>query len=287
MYFELTPTMNQVDTFHHQEHRGIVVNGEAISEEIITAAMEKYAQMPEPREAAARMLAVWALLRQRAAVLQIEAENDEQAFDKLIDLEVKMPPVTDEEVRRYFDGHRQKFRSGDLFEARHILFEAPVGDKPARADVARRAESTLSYIQSKPGEFEKVAQRDSACTSSKLGGSLGQLSLGSVVPEFWSALVGFGKTGLMPQPVETRYGFHIVSVDRCAIGQELPFEAVEKRVRDYLCNRLEQMSYRQYVAGLIESSKISGVEFGNTDAQAAAAGMPMGFKKVSTATEKS
>lgn len=277
--------MDQVVAFHHQKPNGIVVNGEAISEEIITAAMEKYAQMPEPREAAARVLAVWALLRQRAAVLQIEADTEEQAFDRLVDLEVKVPPVTDEEVRRYFDGHRQKFRSGDLFEARHILLEAPVGDKQARSDAARRAESTLSYLQSHPDDFEKVAQRDSTCTSAQLGGSLGQLSLGSVVPEFWSALVGFGKTGLIPQPVETRYGFHIVSVDRCAIGQELPFEAVEKRVRDYLCNRLEQMSYRQYVAGLIESSKISGVEFGKTDAQAAATGMPMGFKKAGTPTE--
>lgn len=277
--------MDQVVAFHHQKPNGIVVNGEAISEEIITAAMEKYAQMPEPREAAARVLAVWALLRQRVAVLQIEADTEEQAFDRLVDLEVKVPPVTDEEVRRYFDGHRQKFRSGDLFEARHILLEAPVGDKQARSDAARRAESTLSYLQSHPDDFEKVAQRDSTCTSAQLGGSLGQLSLGSVVPEFWSALVGFGKTGLIPQPVETRYGFHIVSVDRCAIGQELPFEAVEKRVRDYLCNRLEQMSYRQYVAGLIESSKISGVEFGKTDAQAAATGMPMGFKKAGTPTE--
>src|SRR5574343_1024482 len=113
--------MDQVVAFHHQKPNGIVVNGEAISEEIITAAMEKYAKMPEPREAAARVLAVWALLRQRVAVLQIEADTEEQAFDRLVDLEVKVPPVTDEEVRRYFDGHRQKFRSGDLFEARHIL----------------------------------------------------------------------------------------------------------------------------------------------------------------------
>lgn len=277
--------MNQVVTFHHKKPKGIVVNGEAISEEIVTAAMEKYTQMPEPREAAARMLAVWALLRQRAAILKIEADNEEQAIEQLITLEVKVPPVTDEEVRRYFDGHRQKFRSGDLFEARHILFEAPVGDKKARGEVARRAESTLSYLQSHPDEFEQVAQRDSTCTSAKLGGSLGQLSLGSVVPEFWSALLGFGKTGFMPQPVETRYGYHIVLVDRCALGQELPFEAVEKRARDYLCNRLEQISYRQYVAGLIESSNISGVDFGNTDAQAAGPGLSMGFQKDGSPTE--
>lgn len=270
--------MNQVVTFHHKQPKGIVVNGETLSEEAVIAAMEQYAQMPDPREAAARMLAVWTLLRQRASILQIEADNEEQAIENLITLEVKAPPVTDEEVRRYFEGHRQKFRSGDLFEARHILFSAAVGDKQARVDAARRAEATLSYLKSHPDEFEQVAQRDSECTSAKLGGSLGQLSLGSVVPEFWSALVGFGKTGLMPQPVETRFGGHIVLVERCAIGQELPFEAVEKRVRDYLVNRLEQISYRQYVAGLIESSKISGVEFGNSDAQGGGPGLAMGFQ---------
>lgn len=269
--------MNQVVTFHHKQPKGIVVNGEAISEDTVTAAMAPYAQTPDPREAAARMLAVWTLLRQRAAILQIEADDEEQAIEKLITLEVKAPPVTDEEVRRYFDGHRQKFRSGDLFEARHILFSVPAGDKDAKTEVARRAEATLSYLKSHPDEFEQLAQRDSECTSAKLGGSLGQLSLGSVVPEFWSALVGFGKTGLMPQVVETRYGCHIVVVDRCAIGAELPFEAVEKRVRDYLVNRLEQISYRQYVAGLIESSKISGVDFGNQPPQTGGPGLPMNF----------
>jgi peptidyl-prolyl cis-trans isomerase C len=271
--------MNQVVSFHHKQPKGIVVNGEAITEETITAALEKYAQTPDPREAAARMLAVWTLLRQRAAILQIEAEDEEQAIEKLIALEVKAPPVTDEEVRRYFDGHRQKFRSGDLFEARHILFAGAASDKQARVDATRRAEATLSYLKSHPDEFEQVAQRDSECTSAKLGGSLGQLSLGAVVPEFWSALVGFGKTGLIPQPVETRFGSHIVLVERCAIGQELPFEAVEKRVRDYLVNRLEQISYRQYVSGLLESSKISGVEFGNSDAQGGGPGLSMGFQK--------
>ncbi len=270
--------MNQVVTFHHKQPKGIVVNGEAIAEETITAALEKYAQTPDPREAAARMLAVWTLLRQRATILQIEAEDEEQAIEKLITLEVKAPPVTDEEVQRYFEGHRQKFRSGDLFEARHILFSANVGDKAARTEGLRRAEATLSYLKSNPEEFEQIAQRDSECTSAKLGGALGQLSLGAVVPEFWSALVGFGKTGMLPQPVETRFGYHIVMVDRCAIGQELPFEAVAKRVRDYLVNRLEQISYRQYVAGLIESSKISGVDFGNPDSKAAGPGLSMGFQ---------
>lgn len=276
--------MNQVVSFHHKQPKGIVVNGEAITEETITAALEKYAQTPDPREAAARMLAVWTLLRQRAAILQIEAEDEEQAIEKLITLEVKAPPVTDEEVRRYFEGHRQKFRSGDLFEARHILFTANVGDKEARTEGLRRADATLSYLKSHPEEFEQVAQRDSECTSAKLGGALGQLSLGAVVPEFWSALVGFGKTGMLPQPVETRFGYHIVMVDRCAIGQELPFEAVEKRVRDYLVNRLEQISYRQYVAGLIESSKISGVDFGNPDSKTAGPGLSMGFQGESAPT---
>lgn len=265
--------MNNVVTFYRKQPQGITVNGERIDEEAIEAAMAQFADSPKPREAAARSLVVRAVLRQRAAALKIEADDEEAAIEKMLEQEVSVPPVSEEEIRRYYEGNRQKFRSGDLFEVRHILF-APDEETDAK-ELARKADAALFQIKDDPESFERVAREQSACSSAKLGGALGQISQGGVVPEFWAALVGFGKAGLLPQPVESRFGQHIVLVDRCAIGEPLPFEAVQARVRDYLVGRLERLTCQQYVAQLIEQSQITGIDLGDQRPQPAGPGLPL------------
>lgn len=265
--------MNNVVTFYRKQPKSITVNGETIDDEAIEAAAAQFADSPKPREAAARALVARAVLRQRAAALRIEADDEEAAIEALLEREVTLPPVTDDEVRRYFDGNRQKFRSGDLFEVRHILFDT-VAAADAKA-LVQKGEAALLQLKSDPSWFERIAKEESACSSGKLGGSLGQLAAGSVVPEFWAALVGFGKAGLLPHLIETRFGHHIVLIDRCAIGEALPFEAVETRVRNFLTGRLEQLTYQQYVALLIEQAEITGIDLGDQRPPPAGPGLPM------------
>lgn len=265
--------MENVVTFYSQKPRRITVNGEPIESDRIDAAAPDFADSPKPREAAARALVIRKLLRQRATVLRIEADTEEAAVEKLLQQEVVMQPISDDEVSRYYAGNRQKFRSGDLFQVRHILFDT-TGEADKTAKV-QHADGVLLLLKTDPQGFAAVARKESCCTSAEVGGELGQLSPGSVVPEFWSALVGFGKTGLLPHLVETGYGHHIVMIDRYAAGQELPFEIAEPRIRQYLASRLEQLAYQQYVAGLIEQSAITGVDFGDQKPQAAGPGLPI------------
>lgn len=264
--------MNNVVTFYKKQPNWISVNGERIDDAEIDAAVAQFAESPKPREAAARSLVIRTLLRQRAVTLEIEADNEEAAIEKLIEREVVLPPVFDEEIRRYFDGHPQKFRSGDLFEVRHILFDS-TGDADKKA-VIQKAEAALLHVKNKPAAFEQVAKEESSCTSAKLGGALGQLSPGSVVPEFWEALVAFGKAGLLPNLLETRFGHHIILIDRYAAGQALPFEAVQARIRGYLTGRLEQVTYQQYIAHLIEQAEITGIDLSDQAPQPAGPGLP-------------
>lgn len=264
--------MNTVVQFYRKGPPNVVINGEQIPEAAIAEAMIDYADAPKPREAAVRSLVVRTLLRQRAVALQIEAETEEAALEKVLEREVEMPPVSDEEIRRYFDGNRKKFRSGDLFEVRHILFDTKAGDSDP--EVLKKAERALFHLKNDPASFERVAREESICSSSKTGGQLGQISEGAVVPEFWSALTAFGKTGLLPQLVESRFGHHVVQVDRVALGQDLPFEAVEARIRAFLAQLIEQRKHQEYLARLIEQSDIRGVDLSDQKQQPAGPGLP-------------
>ena len=54
------------------------------------------------------------------------------------------------------------------------------------------------------------------------------------VPEFERALFRLGPTGILPEVVKTRYGFHLVAADKRIAGNILPFEAVRERVAERL-----------------------------------------------------
>ena len=67
-------------------------------------------------------------------------------------------------------------------------------------------------------------------------------------------------------PVETRYGFHIIRLDRRIDGRELPFEVVADRIADYLTENVERRAIAQYIARLASLASIEGVAIANADA---------------------
>jgi peptidyl-prolyl cis-trans isomerase C len=202
------------------------------------------------------------LLRQRAIetdLLSPDASNEEEitgAIEQLLDREVQVPAATESECRRYYDTHRAEFRSGDLVHARHILFQVtPSVNVP---EVRARAEQTLAEILVAPDVFEVRARRLSNCPSGQTGGNLGQIGRGDTVPEFEQAVFRLGPTGLLPELVRSRYGFHIVAVDRRIPGSDLPFEEVRDRIAEMLRALVEERGLRQYVSILAGEAQIEG-----------------------------
>ena len=70
----------------------------------------------------------------------------------------------------------------------------------------------------------------SACPSAAQGGHLGQISRGQTVPEFETFLYNLEVGQICPVPVKTRFGYHVLRLDRRIEGRQLPFEAVSDRI---------------------------------------------------------
>ena len=58
---------------------------------------------------------------------------------------------------------------------------------------------------------------------------------------------------------ETRYGFHLVRLDRHAPGQVLPFELARDRIADYLATSVQHRALAQYVSVLAGRAEITGI----------------------------
>lgn len=212
----------------------------------------------------AELAAARELLRQRAVtvgLLETAAEDEaavDAAIEALLEREVATPVPTEAECRRYYEQNRREFESGDLVNARHILFQVtPQVNVP---QMRARAEQTLNELLARPDRFAALAAELSNCPSGQQGGNLGQVGRGDTVPEFEQALFKLGPTGILRELVKTRYGFHVVAIDRRIPGNLLPFEMVRERIAERLAAAVEEKALRQYVSVLAGQAEVEGVD---------------------------
>jgi len=255
----------------------LVVNGEVIPATAVAAEAQNH---PAPKgkpglawRAAARALAVRALLLQEARRRDLSPaprelapgrrETDEEALIRAV-IEASVAPAapTEAEARAFYDAGPERFRGPSLYEPAHILFAAPPDDAEARAVAEAAARAALAEIAGDPRAFEQVARRESACPSREAGGRLGQIVAGDTVPEFEAALEAAAEGTVHPEPVATRYGWHVVRLDARLPGAVPPFEAVRPAIIAQLEKTAWARAARAFTARLAEGAALSGVDLG-------------------------
>lgn len=251
----------------------VSVNGVAIASADIARETQHHPQ-DDPDQAweqATRALAIRELLSQEADRLGIVAEpiaddegraetEQEARYRQLIERAVVVPLADEETCRRYYARNARRFRTPDLCEAAHILLAAAPGDSAARRQARETAAALIAALDQRPGDFAAMAAQHSACPSAGQGGSLGQLSPGQTVPEFDAALRAMAPGVVHREPVETRYGVHVVRLDRRIEGRTLPFEMVRVRIAAYLDESVRRRALQQYVSVLAGRAAVVGVD---------------------------
>ena len=226
--------------------------------------------------AAAQALVVRQLLLQEANALGLSVKLSESGSDKqepedealvriLIEDQVDVPVATDSECRQFYQKNPNRFMSEPLYEARHILLSAVPEETERRRQLRTAAEELITHLQKHPEDFTELVKTHSDCPSKSVNGSLGQLSRGSTVREFEVAL-GFMEEGTISnEPVESKFGFHIIALDRKISGEQLPYDAVAERIAAWLGASSWSRAVAQYVRVLISKSKISGISLDGSE----------------------
>ncbi len=188
-------------------------------------------------------------------------ETDEEALiRRLLEREVSVPEAEEDTCRRYYQHNRNRFRSRDIYEASHILSAARRAEPVAFGAARVRAGRLVALLKEDPARFAELAAAYSVCPSASSGGSLGQLTKGDTTPEFEQALLRLAPGETTAAPVETRYGFHIIRLDRVIRGRQLPFALVRERIAEYLTERAHRTALAQYLARLAARARITGID---------------------------
>lgn len=113
--------------------------------------------------------------------------------------------------------------------ASHILIK-PEGNTPeAEAAALAKAKKVLADIKG-GADFAAMARQYGTDGTVNTGGDLGWFQQGRMVPEFEKAIFGATSTGLLPNPVKTSFGYHVIKITAPKTTQTYQLATVQKKM---------------------------------------------------------
>jgi peptidyl-prolyl cis-trans isomerase C len=156
----------------------------------------------------------------------------------------------EEDIKAYYDGHKEEFKAPAMVRAQHILVKVANGaSEDDKKEAKEKIEGILKRI--KAGEdFGKLAAEFSDDPGSKQkGGDLGFFTRGRMVKPFEDAAFSL-KPGEVSGVVESPFGYHIIKVEET---KEAGLEPLEK-VRDRINQKLVQESVKAKITEFIDKA---------------------------------
>jgi peptidyl-prolyl cis-trans isomerase SurA len=155
----------------------------------------------------------WLTDQQRRAALQNRLVEERRGSGKL-----KTVIPTEKEMRAYFDQQKGSLEKRPATISFQQIVVAPQASAEARQRAYQLADSIAQGLR-RGGDFAVAAKRFSMDSGSReLGGSLNWFRRGTMVPEFERVVFAL-KPGVISDPVETPFGFHVIQVERAQPGE--------------------------------------------------------------------
>lgn len=152
--------------------------------------------------------------------------------------------VSEEETRAYYDKHRHEFSTPPKVEASQILLRS-------RQD----AEMVLKKLH-EGADFAQLAKQYSIDLPMALeGGKMGTIEKGKTLPALDKALflLAQGETSGI---VETKFGYHILRVDKIIPAGFKSYDEVHDQIQRTLMQEKEKKAFRAMVRHLEKNAKI-------------------------------
>jgi len=154
---------------------------------------------------------------------------------------IRAHPIKEETLKAEYDNTKAKAGESED-RTRHILVNS---EKEAKELIAK-------LTTGKKAKFEDLAKKYSKDTSAGNGGDLGWVLPVNLVPEFAQALLKLKKGEVTKNPVQTRFGWHVIRLDD---SRKLDFPEYDK-IKNRIANQLQQQAIGKLVQELRATAKV-------------------------------
>ncbi|WP_310179506.1 SurA N-terminal domain-containing protein [Duganella sp. 3397] len=143
--------------------------------------------------------------------------------------------VTDADIAKYYEANPAAFTTPETRRAAHILVALKKGASAADVAAAKaKAVAIAAEVRKAPADFAKIAKAKSEDPSSEEGGDLGLVTKGSLPAPALEAVVMKLKQGEISDPVQSDYGFHVLTVTELKPAVVKPLDSVKTEVAEAL-----------------------------------------------------
>ena len=177
----------------------------------------------------------------KLTLLALEHEKRSAKAAQMVSKILKNFP-NDELVKSAYQNLTNELKGSLEYNASHILVKEESQAKTIRKDISNGK------------NFEALAKEHSIGPTGKNGGNLDWFDLGSMVPEFSTALMVLSE-GDISQPVQTNFGWHLIKLNKTREKKIPEF----KEIKAQLIQNLRQKKINDYLNSLSENSEISFV----------------------------
>jgi peptidyl-prolyl cis-trans isomerase D len=121
--------------------------------------------------------------------------------------------VSDDDVRNYYETNPDKFKTPKTVEARHILIKVDQNAEAEEVSEARQKIEKILKMAQEGHDFAELAKQYSEGPTKDKGGYLGTFPKEAMVKPFADQAFSM-KAGEISEPVRTRFGWHIIKVEK-------------------------------------------------------------------------
>ncbi|HUV77703.1 MAG TPA: SurA N-terminal domain-containing protein [Desulfobacterales bacterium] len=166
--------------------------------------------------------------------------------------------ISDEELLEYYNENQETFKTPKNVEARHILLRVDENATPKAVDKTQERALGILKLAKEGKDFAELAKQYSEGPTRDSGGYLGTFTKEAMVKPF--ADVAFSmKAGEISEPVRTRFGWHIIKVEKVNEASVLSFDQAEAQIKKKLTEeRGKTLAYD-------EAAAVSEVSFEQDD----------------------
>jgi parvulin-like peptidyl-prolyl isomerase len=154
--------------------------------------------------------------------------------------------VSDEDVERYYEAHREQYRTGGGVTVRDIFLAVPPGADDAEIERVRVRAVELREQAGSRRAFARLAEEHSELPGAKEGGVLGTFKKGEMADELDRVVFSL-EPGQVSEPVRTAEGFHILRVDEVVDAEYRPVKDVEDEIREKLYAEALEQRYQDWM----------------------------------------
>lgn len=159
--------------------------------------------------------------------------------------------VTPEEVSAFREQNKNHLRAPERIDARHILVKVEPGDDEKIRSEKKKSIEDLKKQLDEGADFAELASKHSDCGSAANGGKLPAFGRGEMIPQFEEAAFT-QQEGVVGPVIETRFGYHIVKVEKHEGGSEISNE----KIIELITQGKREQEITKYLDTLRKDSKI-------------------------------